>query len=308
MAGGHGAGAGEAGAAGDRRLTRRRPPASPTRACRRAGLVLLAALLAALFPAAPLAGQQPDDPDGGTSDAAADRREAPLLRDADLVPAGVLVGSLLLVPPIRGAEEGLRREVTPGDGLDGALADAGDVAGDGRVALGLSTAAWALGAATGSEGMARVGRRSAGSLATAAVLELTLKAAVGRSRPTVSAESDVFRPLSFERERHAFPSAHAAHAFALATTLDRELDAGWVPWAAYPAAGLVAASRVAGREHWPTDVVAGAAVGVLAGRLAGRALDRLSPGARPAAAVERGRLWLGVSLAVGGPVRGPPRP
>lgn len=279
--------------------------ASPARAWRpRAGLVLLAALQAALLPAAPVAGQQqPDGPDGGSPDdgPAADRSEAPLLRDADLVPAGVLVGSLLLVPPLRGAEEGLRREVTPGDGLDGALADAGDVAGDGRVVLGLSTAAWALGEATGSEDVARVGRRSAGSLATAAVLELALKAAVGRSRPTVSAESDVFRPLSLERERHAFPSAHAAHAFALATTLDRELDGVWVPWAAYPAAGLVAVSRVAGREHWPTDVVAGAAVGVFAGRLAGRALDRLSPGARPVAAVERGRVWLGVRLSVGGP-------
>jgi hypothetical protein len=49
--------------------------------------------------------------------------------------------------------------------------------------------------------------------------------------------------------------------FAAATALDRETSSRWVPAIAYPLAGMVAWSRVHDRQHWPSDVVAGAAVG-----------------------------------------------
>ncbi len=96
-------------------------------------------------------------------------------------------------------------------------------------------------------------------VAVAALATGAIKLAVGRVRPEdAAAEPDAYRPFS----GHAsFPSGHAALAFAAATALDRETEAGWVPWVAYPIAGLVGWSRVRDDRHWTSDVVAGAALG-----------------------------------------------
>ena len=96
-------------------------------------------------------------------------------------------------------------------------------------------------------------------VAVAAVTVGAIKLAVGRVRPEDSAaEADAYQPFS----GHAsFPSGHAALAFAAATALDRETGARWVPWVAYPIAGLVGWSRVRDDRHWTSDVVAGAALG-----------------------------------------------
>jgi membrane-associated phospholipid phosphatase len=86
-----------------------------------------------------------------------------------------------------------------------------------------------------------------------------LKIAVGRVRPIdIAGETDHFKPFS---GHDSFPSGHATLAFASATALDRETGAGWVPWVAYPLAGLVGWSRVRDDLHWTSDVVAGAALG-----------------------------------------------
>ena len=64
----------------------------------------------------------------------------------------------------------------------------------------------------------------------------------------------------------SFPSDQAAAAFAAARIL------GWLePSAATPlrgAASAVAIARVAARVHYPSDVIAGAAIGAAAGRAA----------------------------------------
>jgi membrane-associated phospholipid phosphatase len=76
-----------------------------------------------------------------------------------------------------------------------------------------------------------------------------LKVAVGRHRPGSSSST-------------SFPSGHAANAFAAATLLYR--DAGpLVGVPAFAAAGYVGLSRVQGSRHFPSDVLAGAAVGSL---------------------------------------------
>jgi membrane-associated phospholipid phosphatase len=63
----------------------------------------------------------------------------------------------------------------------------------------------------------------------------------------------------------SFPSGHSAAAFATASVLHSEL--GWkagIP--AYAAASWVAASRVQMQRHFVSDVIAGATLGILAGR------------------------------------------
>ncbi|MBZ0168303.1 undecaprenyl pyrophosphate phosphatase [Candidatus Methylomirabilis lanthanidiphila] len=61
----------------------------------------------------------------------------------------------------------------------------------------------------------------------------------------------------------SFPSGHAVTAFALAFVLARAYPRYMLLF--YGLAGLVALSRVYLAKHFPSDVVAGAAVGILAG-------------------------------------------
>jgi len=65
--------------------------------------------------------------------------------------------------------------------------------------------------------------------------------------------------------RLSFPSGHTAASFATATVLNEEF--GWrVGVLGYLAAGWVAASRVQVERHYLSDVVAGAAIGIIGAR------------------------------------------
>lgn len=100
--------------------------------------------------------------------------------------------------------------------------------------------------------------RIACSCAAAGLVTLALKESAGRLRPGETADPARFEPFS----RHdSFPSGHTTMAFSLAAALDAETATPWVPALLYPAATLTAWSRVRDRAHWPSDVVAGAAIG-----------------------------------------------
>jgi membrane-associated phospholipid phosphatase len=93
----------------------------------------------------------------------------------------------------------------------------------------------------------------------ASVVSIGLKEVLGRSRPYESPEqSNNFKPFS---GHNSFPSGHASTAFAAAVALDRETTGRWVPYVVYPAAAVVAWSRVLDQKHWTSDVVGGAAIG-----------------------------------------------
>ncbi len=101
---------------------------------------------------------------------------------------------------------------------------------------------------------------------------LGLKELIGRERPNQSPDDAwSFKPFSGDA---SLPSGHTTVAFAAATALDRETTARWVPWVVYPAAALTGWSRVHDREHWTSDVVAGAALGYWGARLTDDALRR----------------------------------
>ncbi len=68
-------------------------------------------------------------------------------------------------------------------------------------------------------------------------------------------------------EPRSFPSGHAAGTFAAATVVHRHYGIkGAIP--AYTLAVLISGARLQANSHYATDVIAGAAVGVLAGRAA----------------------------------------
>jgi PAP2 superfamily protein len=101
-------------------------------------------------------------------------------------------------------------------------------------------------------------------------------------------------PIKFATQRtrpdgsnnQSFPSGHAAITFAGATVLERHL--GWKKAAlAYVIAAYVASSRMHDNRHYLSDVVFGAAVGTIAGRVVtehGRETWTLVPAAVPGGA------------------------
>lgn len=105
----------------------------------------------------------------------------------------------------------------------------------------------------------RAAVRGATSIGLASLVANTvLKLAWHRSRPAETGPAVVRRPKSF-----SFPSGHTASAFAFATAVGSVIPALAAPLGL--AAAAVGYSRIRGRVHYPSDVVAGALVGVAAG-------------------------------------------
>jgi membrane-associated phospholipid phosphatase len=112
---------------------------------------------------------------------------------------------------------------------------------------------------TGHGGAAAATERIAFSVVAASVTTFAVKKTVGRWRPDEApGDPHRFDPFSVHE---SFPSGHTTAAFALVASLDAETRTRWVPILGYPAATLTGWSRVRDLRHWPSDVVAGAAIG-----------------------------------------------
>jgi len=120
--------------------------------------------------------------------------------------------------------------------------------------------AGAAGAAVafGDSRMQNMGIISLQSIAVSAGVSMATKRAVGRARP---GEGGGTWSRSSRRSDASFPSNHAAVAFAAVTPFAQEYDAPWL----YGLAAVGAAGRVADRQHWVSDVVAGSLIGYAMG-------------------------------------------
>jgi undecaprenyl-diphosphatase len=130
-------------------------------------------------------------------------------------------------------------------------------------ALGEHGAIWlAIGAAGAALDAPRRDRwlRGAAAVAGAYALNTALKLAVRRRRPRVPG----LPPLTGTPTGLSFPSAHAATSFAGA----RAYSALLPPAPLYALAVALALSRLYLGVHWPSDSLAGAALGNLAGSAA----------------------------------------
>jgi hypothetical protein len=144
------------------------------------------------------------------------------------------------------------------------------IAGQEWLLAGASMATYVAGKATGSQKVIAVGGDLIESQVVAGITTFALKLAVPRTRP--------------DGEPHSFPSGHAAGTFAVATVLQRHFGLkGALP--GYTFATLVSAARLQANSHYPTDIIMGAAFGILSGRaatfdVAGRTVS-LSPSLGP---------------------------
>lgn len=129
---------------------------------------------------------------------------------------------------------------------------AGEVLGELPTLLGSASVVYAIGRIKDQPKVSHLGMDLIEALAMSEALTQTLKYTTRRERPDGSS-------------KNSFPSGHAADTFAFATALERHLNWRWsVP--AYIFSSYVAISRLPANRHWLSDAVAGAAVGIIAGR------------------------------------------
>ena len=142
------------------------------------------------------------------------------------------------------------------------LRDAGEVLP--LAEFGLAGAAWLTrrGSADGDVALASV---EAG-LSSVALAE-TIKLAVDRSRPSSDRGAADFGHA--KRSDSSFPSVHTALAWSVLTPIAQRYDAPWL----YGVAALTNVGRVAGRDHWLSDTVAGSVLGYVVGDWFGKRAD-----------------------------------
>ncbi len=115
----------------------------------------------------------------------------------------------------------------------------------------VAVAWWAIGSLAGSDRTAAAGRDLLRAQLSVVSWTYAIKYAADRTRPN--------------GDPRGFPSGHASTSFASAMVLQEHY--GWklgVP--AFALAAYTAGSRVIANQHWTSDVVFGAAVGIASGR------------------------------------------
>jgi len=145
--------------------------------------------------------------------------------------------------------------------------DAGELLGNPYLHLGLAAAVYAGGLWADSPKWQQTGEMMVEALVLADGATLLLKQGIGRGRPSATADKGDFKPFGFKSEYDALPSMHTASSFALASVLARTSDSLPVAVASYTAATFVGFSRMYQNKHWASDVLLGAAIGELAGRV-----------------------------------------
>ncbi len=117
------------------------------------------------------------------------------------------------------------------------------------------------------------GKRCGFAMVAASMWFPMIKDAVLRLRPymahpdrvemlsTVHTDAD---PMDVVQQGYSFPSGHSANAVSLYGSIAREIRKKWMWWAAVILPLLIGLSRFAVGVHYPTDVLAGWAVGLAA--------------------------------------------
>jgi membrane-associated phospholipid phosphatase len=120
-------------------------------------------------------------------------------------------------------------------------------------------ALYLLGLTTQNEHARESGFLSGESAIDSLIVVEALEYATGRQRPYQGNGTGPFRSGGT-----SFPSEHSAVSWSIAGTIAHEYPSPFVKFLAYGAATLISVSRITAKEHFPSDVFVGAAIGYLA--------------------------------------------
>jgi membrane-associated phospholipid phosphatase len=99
---------------------------------------------------------------------------------------------------------------------------------------------------------------------------LVLGQAIGRGRPFLNDGKGNFLPFQFKSNYDSMPSDHTASSFAMASVLSATTDSVIAKISYYAVATFAGFSRIYQDKHWASDVILGAAIGELCGRVVTR--------------------------------------
>ena len=238
--------------------------------------------LFSLAVASPVVAQAPSSTDSTSHEKQALVSRWPRLTRADVGLAAVFVGgTVTLMPFDERITHALRSSsVQDSPALSSAMS-AFRVLGDpGALLLGLG--AYGAGRLTTSEPLGDIGWHTTEAIIVSGAVSAAVKYTLGRARPYAVADSNAhdyafWRGFRKGGAYQSLPSGHVTAAFAAAGVLAGEARrrwpkrASWIVAGAYASATLVGVSRIYHDAHWASDVMLGAGIGTVAGRVLVRA-------------------------------------
>jgi membrane-associated phospholipid phosphatase len=121
-------------------------------------------------------------------------------------------------------------------------------------------AVWAAGAISENAQVSDYGRKISRAALAGFTVSTVFKVATLRARPNSG------KVYGFWEGGNSFPSGHSTVAWAIAASSVKHFSKHkWVPWVAFPTAGLIAFSRVSSGNHFPSDAVTGSLLGFAIG-------------------------------------------
>lgn len=146
-------------------------------------------------------------------------------------------------------------------------ADAGSLIGDPYLHLGLAALVYSGALLSDSAKWKETGEMMGEALILADASTVIIKEASGRGRPGATPAKGDFKPFGFKKDYDSLPSMHTSSSFALASVLAATSDSILMKAVYYGAATFVGFSRAYKNKHWASDVILGAVVGELCGRV-----------------------------------------
>lgn len=146
-------------------------------------------------------------------------------------------------------------------------ADVGSLIGDPYLHLGVAALVYGGGMLADSPKWKENGEMLVESLILADAATLLIKEGTGRGRPVATSHKGDFKAFGFKNDYDSLPSMHTASSFAMASVLARTSESIPVAVLSYTAATFVGFSRMYQNKHWASDILLGAAIGELSGRV-----------------------------------------
>jgi len=124
---------------------------------------------------------------------------------------------------------------------------------------------YAFGLFSNNKKVRTLGRMVVQSLTYAGLTAMILRMAAGRERPIHTDDPTNFTGFNSDNAFQSFPSGHVTVAFAFSTVFAEYFDSPLSRIGFYSLAGLAATERLINSQHWFSDVVLGATLGILSG-------------------------------------------
>jgi membrane-associated phospholipid phosphatase len=145
--------------------------------------------------------------------------------------------------------------------------------GDGMFVLAADSVFFACGGEKGKKAAQSIVE----GIAVSGAISYAGKVIFGRLRPSATDNPLAFHMFNFAD--NSYPSGHTTVAFVCATIIGDRYDIGWIT---YPAAALTGAARIYKNAHWPSDVLLGAVIGVVTGKIINNEIKDVNISANPA--------------------------